>query len=82
MVRRLLALGADVNGGKGGGKTPLMAAASCRSVEITELLLAAGADVNAKGSYGKTALSEALWGTEMHGPNPVVPILQAAGARK
>lgn len=58
MVKKLIALGADVNAFSG-GKTPLMFAARFNNVEMIKLLVANGARLVEKDKYGKTALDYA-----------------------
>ena len=55
-IKRLLAKGADVNGGASGGITPLHAAASNGHTKAVKLLLDRRADVNAKDEGGTTPL--------------------------
>ncbi len=54
MVKRLIALGEDVNQ-KSLGMTPAIFAARYNKVEILELLIAEGADLKAKSDKGLTA---------------------------
>lgn len=53
-ARRLLELGADVDGRSNGGGTPLMAAAELGDTLMIHLLTAAGASVDAKSLGGRT----------------------------
>lgn len=62
-VRRILALGVDINAPDAGGSTPLIAACRACQPEMVSLLLEKGADVNAQDKFARTALSIALqWG--------------------
>ncbi|KAK4191017.1 hypothetical protein QBC35DRAFT_488009 [Podospora australis] len=73
-ARRLLAVGADVNG-VSGGFTPIHAAASRGSrLEMMQLLLSQGADVNTKSSHGLNALH--YWIRENPGLEGVRLLLQ------
>ena len=72
VVRTLLAIGEDVNGTNGRGRTPLYVAALGKDVSIVQVLLGAGADVNAATSpraqhwlYGTFPLSTPLHAAAM-----------------
>ncbi len=56
IVKRLVALGADVNAKEKGGFTPLHNAAISGDSSIASLLIAAGAEVNARTKNGRTPL--------------------------
>ncbi len=58
-VRRLLALGADINAKETYGTTVLMWASLRGHLEVVKVLLEKGADINAKDSGGKNALMKA-----------------------
>lgn len=58
MVKKLIALGEDVNAFSG-GKTPLMYAARFNNVEMIKLLVANGARLVQEDKNGKTALDYA-----------------------
>ncbi len=58
MVKKLIAMGADVNKFSG-GKSPLMYAARYNRVEIMKVLIDNGARVNAKDNRGNNALKHA-----------------------
>jgi ankyrin repeat protein len=75
-ARALIAAGADVNLGNGGGYTPLMFAAGDGKIALVKLLLAAHAAVDARNDVGATA----LWLAAMRGRVDVVKLLVAAGA--
>ena len=55
-AQRFINEGIDVNAKGDYGKTALMYAAECNSVDVAKLLIKAKADVNAKDNDGKTAL--------------------------
>ena len=55
-AQRFINEGIDVNAKGDYGKTALMYAAECNSVDVAKLLIKAKADVNAKDIEGKTAL--------------------------
>jgi len=71
-IRRLLALGLDVNAAAFDGGTPLMAAAGARDVDTrsAEVLLAEGAEINAVDRAGSSALHWALRPQEPPSPPP------------
>jgi ankyrin repeat protein len=60
IVRRLIALGVDVNRRQSlGGSPPLVDAAVANNQRTVELLIEAGADINATNRDGETALDQA-----------------------
>lgn len=61
LVKYLLEHGADVEGGKKWGESPLHGAAGRSSKRIVELLLEHGAKVNARSRYGRAPMSFAAW---------------------
>ena len=73
----LLQHGADANAQAQIGTTPLMAAASLPSANVTRLLLSHGANPNAQDLYGRTAL---YWAMIMPKETGVVSELLAHGA--
>lgn len=87
-MKRLLALGAEVNKPNWYGKTPLMMAAHLDRPESTKLLLKRGADVNARTgsqngdwcSYLSYLARTALMYAAENASAPVIEILLNAGA--
>ena len=75
-VRKLIALGADVNYQKKDGWTPLMTAAAEGHADAVKVLLENGAKPNAKSKSGRTALHFAT----QYGQEPVVKLLLDYGA--
>jgi len=65
MIKRLVALGADVNGLGQWGRTPLFEAASCGARDNLAFLVSQGADLKATTGYGMTPLSVALSGENL-----------------
>lgn len=61
-AQRFINEGIDVNAKGDYGKTALMYAAECNSVDVAKLLIKAKADVNAKDNDGYTALKYAMDG--------------------
>ena len=76
-VRRLIAVGADVNAKANDGKTALMLAAMNNSSDMAKLLIDAGADIEAKDKYSETALMKAA---AQRNSTDVARLLIAAGA--
>ncbi len=88
-VRRLIALGADVNTKSKNDWTALMYGSQWGLLEIVEVLLNAGADINAKLENGKNALAIAITsqsflfdinGATIEGHSDVVEVLLKRGA--
>jgi ankyrin repeat protein len=75
-VKRLIAVGANVNAATEGGKTPLHGAAAFGHEAVVQALLKVGANVNAADQDGRTPLHEAA----AKGPGAVVEMLLKAGA--
>ena len=73
MVRRLIALGEDVNQ-KSLGMTPAIFAARYNKVEILELLIAEGADLKTKSDKGMTAKKYA----KMSNANEALSVIESA----
>ena len=77
MLRHLIELGVDVNGGPA-VNTPLMVAASTgRNLELVKMLLDAGAEINRKDQYGHTAWDHARMPS---GYRKIADYLQSRGA--
>ncbi len=73
MVKRLIALGEDVNQ-KSLGMTPAIFAARYNKVEILELLIAEGADLKTKSDKGMTAKKYA----KMSNANEALSVIESA----
>ncbi len=73
MVKRLIALGEDVNQ-KSLGMTPAIFAARYNKVEILELLIAEGADLKTKSDKGMTAKKYA----KMSNANEALSVIEYA----
>jgi len=58
-LRRILALGVDVNGSDYDGRTPLHLAVTELQLKAVHLLILCGADVNRKDKWGVSSLDEA-----------------------
>ena len=89
VVKRLLALGVDVNLRNGGGRAALHAAAEMGGHEsagpiqrvLLETLRAAGANINAEDDRGDPPLCRALWDSPVLGRVVVIEMLLEWGAR-
>jgi len=80
-VKRVLAIGANVDALDESGETALMQAAHLGHLEIVRVLIAADADVNYRSERGWTALAKAAYNAEMGtGFPPVIAALHEAGA--
>lgn len=75
-VKKMLAVGFDVNTSDNDGVTALHWAAYKLNADLAKMLLTTGANVDSRNTWGSTALH---WAASMREPNDVVGMLLAAG---